>query len=156
MSWRCEICGVSGVTAALLMLTAAGFGQQVVAAGCDQASGRRVEGYRWDTVLRQRWAVRSSCGHPERPQFAEAVAGSEALAAQVIEATRPVVRPGDAVRVRMSTGCVRMELAAVAEENGFTGKKIRVRLEHVSDDPSGVQQRMVAVVRGPGAVEVLP
>ena len=46
---------------AVLLLTAVGFGQQLVAAGCDGSQTRRVEAYRWDPVLRQRWAVRFDC-----------------------------------------------------------------------------------------------
>ena len=88
--------------------------------------------------------------------MAERVAGGEAMATAELRAELPVIRPGDAVRVRMSSGMVRMELSGVAEENGFTGRKVRVRLIHVAEAETGTQQRLEGVVRGQGEVEVLP
>ncbi len=99
-------------------------------------------------MLGQRWAVVASCDHPEWP-----VVALPAQAAKTREESfhaALVVHAGDIVRLWKQEEFLRIETAGVAEENGYPGKTIRVRLLHRSTDDPLVQQQLAGIVRGTG------
>jgi hypothetical protein len=135
--------------------------------------GYRVREVRWDPVLQRSWAVLESVDHPERPTMAvlpemqgRAGMGVRVGAASglstdsggrsVVVTTAPpvlVVHAGDQVLLRSEDANLRLQLTAVAEENGGVGDRVRVRLLGGSFDEQGAK-RVTGIVRGPGEVEM--
>jgi hypothetical protein len=66
----------------------------------------------------------------------------------------PVVRAGDVVRLWSREDAVRIELAAMAEENGGLGKTVRVRLMPRNTLGQQPEEQLLGVVRGPHDVEM--
>lgn len=139
----------SGSVSALLMASGSGF---------------RVASMRWDPVLRQRWVRVESCDHPAWPALEMPVPTVERpqrmierdLVVLHPKAAPPVVRAGDAVQLWSTEGNLRIDVAAVVEEAGALGAKVRVRLMQ-RQTPGGQSEReFEAVVRGPRSVEMLP
>ena len=147
--------------------------------------GYRVRAVRWDPVLRRSWAVLESVEHPERPtvavpvgtvpaRLADTVAGSgsglsaggglrgvggEGRSLVEVGLAAPaatVVHAGDQVLLRSEEANIRLQLAAVAEENGGVGDRVRVRLLVGSGGSFEGQEtrRVTGIVRGPGEVEM--
>jgi len=119
----------------------------------------------WDPVLRQAWAIFADPAHPERPSVAvpaeaadQAAARGRAEAAALTTVARlPVVHVGDRVRLWREEKNLRLELAAVAEENGAVGDSIRLSIAGAAWEggPAG-QQAVRGVVRGAAEVEMEP
>jgi len=123
------------------------------------AAGYHVTSVHWDPVLKQRWAVVSSCDHPERPSVTVPVVDAS-LPRAAQQSLFPVVRSGDVVRLVSSEPQLRVTISAIAEENGAVGGKVHVRLLRPiagSEDASNYAAPpviLLAVVRGPHEVEV--
>jgi hypothetical protein len=127
--------------------------------------GYRVTSIESDPISGRRWAMISSCDHPERPAFSLMTGGSDSAAhsflreAQIVtDSTKvaPVVHVGDTVRLWKQEAVLRIELAAVAEENGSLGKSIRVRLLRRNTDDQSTQTEFAGIVRGKLDVEMQP
>jgi hypothetical protein len=126
-----------------------------------EGGGYRVTSIEADPVSGQRWAMISSCDHPERPAFSlqiersdspEHSLPSEPQSARPI----PVIHVGDNVRLWRQEASLRIELAAVAEENGSLGKLIRVRLLRRNTDDQSIPAEFNGIVRGKSDVEMQP
>jgi|SRR5271170_5863262 len=129
-----------------------------------ESTGYRVARIQSDPVLKQRWAMIASCGHPEWPVFALR-AGEESLPKISQEGRRPLaegvkaapaVRAGDIVLLWRQERLLRIEAAGVSEESGDLGKAIRVRLLHRSMDDQSILEQFFGIVRGPSNVEIQP
>jgi Chaperone for flagella basal body P-ring formation len=125
-----------------------------------EGGGYRIRNIQSDPVLGQRWATVVRCDHPEWPVIALQFRRSQTLQAsrehqQDIHAI-PVIRAGDVVRLWKQEEFVRIEAVGVAEENGYSGKTIQVRLLHHNTEVSSAQELFAGVVRGPSDVEMQP
>jgi hypothetical protein len=127
--------------------------------------GYRVTSVESDPISDQRWAMISSCDHPERPAFSLLIEGSDSAAHSLLRESQivadsaqvtPVVHVGDTVRLWKQEAVLRIELAAVAEENGSLGKLIRVRLLRRNTDGQSTQIEFAGIVRGRLDVEMQP
>lgn len=126
--------------------------------------GYRVSRIELDQVLGVRWAMVASCDHPEWPAFAlSADPTSSARLHQ--ESGRPlteivnpvpVVRAGEIVRLWRQENLLRIEVAAISEENGCLGKTVHVRLLRRGTDDQSIPEQFSGVVRGPSDVEMQP
>ncbi len=134
------------------------------ASSASESSGYRVARIQSDPVLRQRWAMIASCGHPEWPVFALRT-GEEGLPKISQEGRRslakgikvaPAVRAGDIVLLWRQERLLRIEAAGVSEESGDLGKTIRVRLLHRNTDGQSILEQFSGIVRGPSNVEIQP
>lgn len=120
----------------------------------------RVVGTRWDPVLNQRWAVLSSCDHPEYPSISVSTSKPERKSVSSKAPTAgasqfPVVRAGDLVQLWGQDQNLHIEIAGRAEQDGAVGSRIRVRLLRSGFD-TGREQTMSGVVRGRRNVELVP
>lgn len=126
-----------------------------------QDNGYRVEAIRQDPVLKQRWAIVASCGHPERPSVAVRISEPSTPAVpdyphegnRTVEHPFPVIHAGDLVQTWKQEENLRIEMAGRAEENGTIGSYVRVRLLHSGFD-TAQEQTITGIVRGPGDVEM--
>jgi Chaperone for flagella basal body P-ring formation len=127
--------------------------------------GYRMTSIESDPISGQRWATISSCDHPERPAFSLLIEGSNSAAHSLLRESQividsvqltPVVHVGDTVRLWRQEAVLRIELAAVAEQNGSLGKLIRVRLLRRSTDDQSTQIEFAGIVRGRFDVEMQP
>lgn len=117
------------------------------------------QGYRQSSVIRdfalgQEWTVYASCVHPETPRIAVMAYPTVAQDRRVAEGTEvdvphaaPAVRAGDQIRLWLRSPVARVDLSAIALENGAAGTTIRVRVE-----PGGTVLR--GAVRSVGSVEL--
>jgi len=130
-----------------------------------EGGGYRVTSIESDPISGQRWAMISSCDHPERPAFSLLIEGSDSAAHSLLRESQtvtdsapvaPVVHIGDTVRLWRQEAVLRIELAAVAEENGSLGKLIRVRLLRRNTDDQSTQTEFAGIVRGRLDVEMQP
>lgn len=129
-----------------------------VAAGKD---GYRVKMVRWDPLLKQRWAMVTSCDHPERPSIAiqipdersEGMQDNLESSGQTIQSPFPIVHAGDLVQLWKQEQNFRIKVAGRAEENGAAGSRVRVRLIPSGFD-IGQEQTFIGIVRGPRDVEI--
>jgi Chaperone for flagella basal body P-ring formation len=121
-------------------------------------SGYRITGIQSDPILGQRWALIANCNHPEWPIVALAIRRQPDTAQSHTESSplAPVIHIGDTVRLWRQEEFLRIETAGIAEENGYPGKTIRVRLLHRSEDEPFSQQQIAGIVRGPADVEMQP
>lgn len=127
------------------------------------AGGYRVASVRWDPVLRKRWALVVSCGHTEWPALEMPLPAIQKQRSAVRKAAPPAlksslstVRAGDAVELWSTQGDLRIEVAAVAEQNGGLGETVRVRLSQRQTLGTQPEKEFLAVVRGPRDVEMQP
>jgi hypothetical protein len=123
---------------------------------------------RWDPVLARAWEIFADPAHPERPEIAvpalpaEQVAARATAAASVVArvqmaaAAVPVVHVGDRVTLWSTETNLRLQLAAVAEENGAIGERIRLSLPGAGWGGDGAAQTVRGVVRGVAEVEMEP
>jgi hypothetical protein len=127
--------------------------------------GYRVTSIESDPISGQRWAMITSCDHPERPAFSLLADGSDSAGHPLLRQPQavtskaqvtPVVHAGDTVRLWRQEDVLRIELAAVAEENGSLGKLIRVRLLRRNTDDQSTQTEFAGIVRGRLDVEMQP
>lgn len=127
--------------------------------------GYQVASIQADPTSGQRWVVISSCGHPERPAFSLPIEGSDSAEHSSMREPQtftdtahitPVIHVGDTVRLWRQEAVLRIELAAVAEENGSLGKLIRVRLLRRNTDDQSNQTELAGIVRGKSDVEMQP
>jgi hypothetical protein len=130
-----------------------------------EGGGYRVTSIESDPISGQRWAMISSCDHPEHPAFSLQAEGPDSTEHSrprepqtVTESPHviPVVHVGDTVRLWRQEAVLRIELAAVAEENGSLGKLIRVRLLRRNADNQSTQTEFAGIVRGRLDVEMQP
>jgi hypothetical protein len=123
------------------------------------SGGFHVISTRWDPVLRTHWALIASCGHSEWPAVEVPVRGLQ-VASSDSEQTppflraAPVVRAGDSVQLWSVQGNLRIEVAAIAEQSGAVGQTMRVRLMQRKTLDQQTDKEFLAVVRGPGNVEM--
>ncbi len=68
----------------------------------------------------------------------------------------PIVRAGDTVELWSRQGNLRMEMAAVAEQNGGIGEIVKVRLRPRQTLGAQSEKEFLAIVRGPRDVEMQP
>ena len=127
-----------------------------VAAPVSDDGGYRVTNIQSDPVLEQRWAIVVSCSHPEWPSVAVPMRRLQTNGNGREAHLSPVVHAGDVVRLWKQEENLRIETAGVAEENGYPGKPIRVRLLHRSEEVPAIQQQIAGIVRGPADVEMQP
>ena len=135
------------------------FGGQVV--GESSTEGYRVTRVHRDAVLGTRWATVERCGHPEMPGLVlpAAVGAGESERTRTVVSTATlasapkVIRPGETVRLWRRDANVRMEMAAVSEEGGATGDRIRMRVTTQQEFGEGVRY-VYGLVRGPADVEM--
>lgn len=127
--------------------------------------GYQVTSIQRDPLSGQRWAMISSCDHPERPAFSLPAEASDTAEHSSVQETQtlsdtaratPVVRVGDTVRLWRQEAFLRIEVAARAEESGSLGKLIRLRLLHRSTDDQSSQTEFTGIVRGRLDVEMQP
>jgi hypothetical protein len=126
--------------------------------------GYRVAALRWDPLLRQKWALIASCGHPERPLIAVPVpthdrapllqADSDPAITNSPRPLLPVVHAGDLVHLRSQEATFRIELAGIAQESAATGQRVRVRILRSDLADGGPPQTVSGVVRGLRDVEI--
>jgi hypothetical protein len=130
-----------------------------------EGGGYRVTSIESDPISGHKWAMISSCDHPERPAFslqAEASDSAEHFRSREPQTVTgsahviPIVHVGDTVRLWRQEAVLRIELAAVAEENGSLGKLIRVRLLRRNTDNQPTQTEFAGIVRGRLDVEMEP
>jgi hypothetical protein len=129
------------------------------------AQGWVLREVHWDPILRHAWEVFTDPAHPERPTVAVLASGArQELARGAAEersraaaAAVPVVRVGDRVVLWSAEKNLRLQLAAVAEENGAIGDHIRLRIPGaVWDNGPNSQQPVRGVVRSATDVEMEP
>ena len=120
--------------------------------------GYRITGIQTDPVLGQRWALIANCNHPEWPTIALPIHRQPQTAEPYAESTplAPIIHIGDTARLWRQEAFLRIETAGIAEENGYPGKTIRVRLLHRGEDEPFTQQQIAGIVRGPADVEMQP
>lgn len=122
--------------------------------------GYRVTGVRWDPVMQQSWATIVSCEHPEWPGISlrtrDADDTSRKGSVPAREDRSPLVRAGDVVELWRQEDLLRIEVAAVAEQNGGMGETIRVRLARRPGSYQSTEEQFNGVVRGRGDVEMQP
>lgn len=126
--------------------------------------GFRAESERWDPVLQQRWTLVVNCAHPEWPaveilsQALQSESPSSKQTAQQgagsLSPMLPVVRAGDVVQLWSLQGDLRIEVAAMAEQNGGLGKTVRLRLMRRETLGPQIEEQFYGVVRGPHDVEI--
>jgi Chaperone for flagella basal body P-ring formation len=145
----------------------AGAGQIPAGGGQDRASlvsqGLVLRELRWDSVLRRSWAVFANPAHPERPAVVVPAEPAEAARAEAEFAGRgtearpvPVVHAGDRVRLWSAERNLRLQLTAVAEEDGAVGELVRVRIAGAAWAVDAAAQTLRGVVRGAADVELEP
>jgi Chaperone for flagella basal body P-ring formation len=129
------------------------------------AQGWVLREIHWDPILQHAWEVFADPVHPERPTVAVLAGGAEQQVARgaaearsrAVEAAVPVVRVGDRVVLWSAEKNLRLQLAAVAEENGAIGDHIRLSIPGTAwDNGPGSQQPVRGVVRGAADVEMEP
>jgi hypothetical protein len=117
-----------------------------------------------DRVLGKRWAMMVDSDHPEWPAFALPLQGCEQVAgpqrpqqtsSSNIQAP-PMVHAGDIVRVWRQERFLRLEVAAISEENGRLGQRIRMRLSPLDGQILASPEQVSGLVRGPSSVEWQP
>lgn len=126
-----------------------------------ESNGFRVLKIQSDPVLRQKWAMIASCGHPEWPAFAIPTSGngsprvSQQTDPSLHASTRevPLVLAGEIIRLWRQEDLLRIEVAGVSEDSGGLGKIIRVRLLQRSADDQSAPVAFFGVVRGQSNVE---
>ncbi|HEX4652174.1 MAG TPA: flagella basal body P-ring formation protein FlgA [Granulicella sp.] len=129
------------------------------------AQGWVLREVHWDPILRHAWEVFADPAHPERPTVAvladgaqqELARGAAEERSRAIAAAVPVVRIGDRVMLWSTEKNLRLQLAAVAEENGALGDHIRLRIPGAAwDNGANSQQSVRGVVRSATDVEMEP
>jgi hypothetical protein len=129
------------------------------------AQGWVLREVHWDPILRHAWQVFADPAHPERPTVAvladgpqqELARGAAAERSRAVAAAVPVVRVGDRVVLWSTEKNIRLQLAAVAEENGAIGDHIRLRIPGAAwDNGPNSQQPVRGVVRSAADVEMEP
>ena len=123
----------------------------------DVVDGFRVTGVRSDSVLGVTWVHLGRCGHPEWPGTSLSIrasgVGNAAASGRAQIAGVKVVRAGDTVRLWRNETNLRMEMAAVSEEGGEVGARIRLRVGNSQADGETVRY-VFGLVRGPADVEM--
>jgi hypothetical protein len=152
---------------ALGLSGAAGMAEDASLAAVSQRAelrGYKLREVRWDPVLRQRWAVLESVGHPERPYLAELtevsptelaaeLARSAAAGAPFRKPAEIVVHNGDRVTLWRAEENVRIQMAAVVQSNAGLGERVQLRVTGAGSN--GDQGWLVnGIVRGAGSVEM--
>jgi hypothetical protein len=119
----------------------------------------------WDPILRHAWEVFADPAHPERPTIAVLAGGAEQERARgvaeahvrAVAAAVPVVRIGDRVVLWSTEQNLRLQLAAVAEQNGAIGDHIRLSIPGAAwEGGSAGSEAVHGVVRGVADVEMEP
>jgi hypothetical protein len=133
-------------------ITAESFHTSGLSAMAARGGSYRVSEVRWDPLLGQRWAVVTSCEHPEQPAFAvlteETIAGK--TPSQRKDDGISMVRAGDVVCLWKQEDNLRIEMTAISKESGGLGKAIRLRLLGVDS----AEQQFIGIVRGVAEVEM--
>ncbi len=127
-----------------------------------ESNGFRVVKIQSDLILRQRWAMIASCGHPEWPAFAIAIGGygSPQTSRQTEQSLHtsgreaPLVLAGEIIRLWRQEDLLRIEVAGVSEDSGGLGETIRVRLLQRNADDQSAPAAFLGVVRGRSNVEI--
>jgi hypothetical protein len=129
------------------------------------AQGWVLREVHWDPILRHAWEVFADPTHPERPTIAVLSGGAEQEVARglaeahayAVAAAVPVVRVGDRVVLWSAEKNLRLQLAAVAQENGAIGDHIRLSIPGAAwDNSPNSQQAVRGVVRSASDVEMEP
>jgi len=128
--------------------------------------GYVVQDLRWDPVLKRTWVVLKSATHPERPSVSvlselaeQASQPSRAAAAAAAESriARPkqlVVHAGDRVLLWSEENNMRLQVMAIAEDNGGVGDKVHLRIEGTGWGGDQPARQTAGTVRGPAEVEM--
>ena len=127
------------------------------------AQGWVLRGVHWDPILRHAWEVFVDPAHPERPTAAvladgprqELARGAAEERERVVAVALPVVRVGDRVVLWSTEKNIRLQLAAVAEENSAIGEHIRLRIPGAAwENGPNSQQPVRGIVRSAADVEM--
>ena len=136
-------------------------GNRVENSVAGDGGGFRVTSMRWDPLLRRRWALVVSCEHPEWPAVELPVPALESAArdgerdqAKYFLPRLPVVRAGELVHLWSQEDNLRIDIGAVAEQNGAVGERVRVRLTQRNGLGNQIEEQFLGVVRGPRDVEI--
>lgn len=114
-----------------------------------------------DPILGKRWAMMVDTDHPEWPAFALPLQGCDTparpqqISPSNIQAS-PMVHAGQIVRLWRQESFLHIEVAAISEENGRLGQRIRVRLSQMDPQSSASPEQITGLVRGPANVELQP
>lgn len=137
-------------------------GTQTVIQGAGIPTGYEVTAIREDRLMNRSWAVLISCEHPGYP--AALLPLNDSLSSKPLhKAAQPVIHAGEAIVLFRRANSLHMELAAIAEESGAIGSRIRVHLQPlVHGGPnaetafSAAPPTLRGLVRGPHQVELEP
>jgi Chaperone for flagella basal body P-ring formation len=169
---RCGVARGLGLAVLLLLFLPllAAVGEEPVAALRTSLSvhGLVPRELRWDPVLGRAWEIFADPAHPERPEVAVPALPGEQVSAratatanaaarvQMVAAAVPLVHVGDRVTLWSVEPNLRLQLAAVAEENGAVGERIRLSIPGAGWGGDGAAQTVRGVVRGVAEVEMEP
>jgi hypothetical protein len=160
-------CGVA--EAACVRAEKAGAGQRVEVERSDATAGATAgdgdAALRWDPLLGRGTILLAVCGHPDWPMQVISVVGDrgpvmarvrggDAVAGAVTMAQTAVVHAGDTVRLWRQDRELHLEIAAVAEESGAVGRRIKLRPLRSKGSEDGAVTEVLGVVRGAGDVEM--
>ena len=118
-----------------------------------------------DAILGTRWASVERCGHPDWPGVTVPASNAptsaldsanhlgSVLEKSFVAPAAKVVRTGDTVRLWRQDTNVRLEMAAVSEEAGAAGERIRLRVAAHQEYGESVRY-VYGLVRGPADVEM--
>ena len=119
----------------------------------DTILGFRVVKLRTDATLGITWADIKRCDHPEWPGISLATNAATPHASE--EHRKPqtaiAIRPGETVRVWREEANARLEMAAISEEAGAVGDRIRLHITTPNGEPPHI---CFGIVRGPANVEM--
>lgn len=120
----------------------------------ESLTGYRVIRIRADAALGVVWADLKRCDHPEWP--ATSILATHAAATQPGERPTPAksaiaIRPGETVRAWRQDTHARLEMAAVSDEAGAVGDRIRLHVATANGQPV---HYCFGLVRGPANVEM--
>lgn len=112
------------------------------------------------------WVRVIACNHPERPATlvpfgvpavsltSTSSTQSKPDVPQVKEQRQIVVHSGDSVRLHFASSGAVVQLEGKAEEQGFVGQTISVRLQSLMGDAAQPSRRVKAVITAPGEAVV--
>ncbi|GGA56123.1 hypothetical protein GCM10011507_04270 [Edaphobacter acidisoli] len=126
-------------------------------------NGYRVASINQDHALHKRWVMIVSCDHPDWPAIEMPLqtiqkqrSDPRELALLLLQTGPSIIRAGDAVELWNEQGNLRLEVAAISEQNGKLGEVVRVRLMQRQTLGAQNEKEFRGVVLGPRDVEMQP
>jgi hypothetical protein len=133
--------------------------------GHNDISAYCVSSIESDPVLGKRWAMLTRYEHSEWPAIALPIDNSGTFhwpqcprwVSRPNAQPKPIVHIGEPIQAWKHESLLYIEVAGVAEEDGWLGQKIRVRvLRPVSYGNASPPEHLSGTVRAPGNVEIQP